>query len=132
MYSDYEEDDDSLDYSIRKSNKDDVILLFKTIKCNESNSNYIYTSMGNPNMPKFIKDVMKPYIDNGYQNSVVSFLDGWLDYNWDNKISLEEKLKIKNMIVLFLRTDKIKIDEYYIPILYDIFNINYYAETMIG
>jgi hypothetical protein len=131
MYSDYEEDD-SLEYSIRKSNKKDVILLFKSIKCNESNSNYIYSAMANNAMPDFIKDIMTPYINNGYENSIISFLDGWLDYNWDEKLSLDEKLKIKNMIVLFLRTDKIKIDEYYIPILYNTFNISYYAETMMG
>lgn len=131
MYSDYEEDD-SLEYSIRKSSKDDVVLLFKTIKCNESNSNYIYSAMANPNMPEFINNIMTPYINNGCANSLISFLDGWLDYEWNNKISVEEKLKIKNMIILFLRTDKIKIDEYYIPILYDTFNVSYYTETMMG
>ena len=132
MYSDYEEDDDSLEYSIRKSKKEDIVLLFKTINCNNSNSNYIYSAMENPNMPQFIKDIMMPYIEKGYSNAVISFLNGWLHYNWDSKLSINEKLKIKNIIILFLRTDKIKINEFYIQILYDTLNISYYAETMVG
>ena len=131
MYSDIEEEND-LEYSIRTSNKNDVILLFTTIKCSEINSYYIYTAMGNPIMPHFINDIITPYINNGYSSSLINFLDGWVDYGWDNKISSSEKLKFKNILISFLRTDKIKLDEFYIPILYNIFNISYYAETMIG
>ena len=131
MYSDIEEEND-LEYSIRTSNKNDVILLFTTIKFSEINSYYIYTAMGNPIMPDFINDIITPYINNGYSSSLTNFLDGWVDYGWDNKISSSEKLKFKNILISFLRTDKIKLDEFYIPILYNIFNISYYAETMIG
>ena len=131
MYSDIEEEND-LEYSIRTSNKNEVILLFTTIKCSYINSYYIYTAMANNFMPDFINDIITPYINNGYSSSLTNFLDGWVDYGWDNKISLSEKLKFKNILISFLRTDKIKLDEFYIPILYNIFNISYYAETMIG
>lgn len=131
MYSDIE-DENELEYSIKIGNKDDVISLFKTIGCTKLNSYYIHTAMSNDYMPDFIIDVIKPYMDKGYESALINFLDGWIDYGWDNKISLSKKLKFKNIIISFLRTDKIKLDEFYIPILYDLFNISYYAETMIG
>jgi len=131
MYSDNEDETD-LEYSIKTGNTNDIIVLFKTIICNQVNSFYIYTAMNNPFMPNFIIDIITPYLYKGYENALVNFLDGWLDYGWDDKISPLEKLKLKNMIISFLRTDKIKLDEFYIPILYNIFNVSYYSETMKG
>jgi hypothetical protein len=131
MYSDYEESD--LEYTIKTSRVvSDIILLFKTIKCTEINCLYVYLAMANPYMTDFIKDIMTPYINKGYGHSLINFLDGWVDYGWDDKMSSIKKVEIRNMIILFLRTDKIKIDECYIPILYNIFNISYYGELMMG
>jgi hypothetical protein len=129
---DYNNEDD-LEYYIKINGKDDVKIIFRTIKCSETNSYYIYTAMANLSMPHFMKDIITPYIDEGYKDALYNFLDGWIDYGWNNKILPSEKIEFKNMIVNFLRTDKIVLlDEFYIPILDNIFNINYYAETMIG
>lgn len=140
-YNNYSSDDDiddikeenKLEYSIKTSLPEEVISLFKTISISIINTAYIYNSMANPFMPEFIKDVMTPFVNKGYGDSVIcNFLDGWSDFNWDDKLLVTEKEDFKKMLISFLRTDKIKLDEAYIPIIYNIFNISYYAETMMG
>ncbi len=122
-------------FGIKYSESSDVINLFKTLDINESNSLYIYSCMSNPFMYSFIKDIIEPYLKNKIIEPTFNhIIDGWMDCWMHKKDNIKEKNIIKDIIISIIRTDKISLEknDNTINYLYKEFNINYYAEIMMG
>jgi hypothetical protein len=66
---------------------------------------------------------------------IYDILDGWVNFLKNNK-KIKNKEEIKNKIskilIDIIRTDLTKLDKHSINLLQSEFNINYYAETMVG
>lgn len=125
---------EDLIYDIKTLPTNDIIILFKTIEINLESTEYIYTSMSNPYVYEFIDELVKMYIDKKVYSVFYNIMDGWLDNKHIFTKNYKEKLseKLYKIFVVLLRTDMIKCDNLYIDNLQKEFNINYYAETMVG
>jgi hypothetical protein len=122
-------------YEIKISDSEDVKTIFKTIEITPDNTYYIYQAMENIKLIEFIDDIVKPFINNKIISVIYDILDGWVNFLKNNK-KIKNKEEIKNKIskilIDIIRTDLTKLDKHSINLLQSEFNINYYAETMVG
>lgn len=121
-------------YELSSSSAEDVITLFKTANITDETSSYIYSAFSNENLNDFIEEVSNLYIENNVYCILFEILDGWMDYFVNKKNNNKEHLreKIHKILIKLIRSDKVQCDRFYINILKNQFDINYYAETMIG
>lgn len=125
--------EEDLLYDIKTLSKEDVITIFRTVIIDKYTTGYIYTALSNPYVDSFIEDITELYISKKVYTVFYDLLDGWEDnlkhkYNKDNSL----KIKLKNILTNLLRTDELEVENYHINLIKTDFDINYYAETMIG
>jgi hypothetical protein len=116
-------------YNIKTSSPEDVITLFKTIDIKEDTTSYVYHVMANPSLFYIIENISDLYIDKEVYTIFYEIIDGWADHCIKNDLI---KKKVSNILIKILHSDKIKCDKFSIDFLKKNFNINYYAEIMMG
>jgi hypothetical protein len=126
--------EEDLIYDIKTLSTNDIIIFFRTVEINIESAEYIYIAMSNPYVYEFIDQLVEMYIEKKVYSVFYEIMDGWLDNKHIFTKNYKEKLyeKLYKIFVILLRTDMIKCDNFYIDKLQNEFNINYYAETMVG
>ena len=116
-------------YYIKNSSPEDVFTLFKTVDINEDSTSYVYHVMANPHLSNIIVNLSNLYMEKEVYTIFYEIIDGWADHCIKNDLI---KKKVSDILIKILHSDKIKCDEFSIDFLKNNFNINYYAETMMG